>query len=161
MSQNSGQRAIDRWLEAYGASHQNPINKRIHWVCVPAIYLSIVGLLWSVPMPAFLSASEWLNLATFALAPILLYYVRLSPALSIGMLLFSGACLGLVSLWDDSWMIQLWQASLAVFVVGWIGQFQGHRIEGVKPSFFEDIQFLMIGPAWLMSFIYHKVGIRY
>ena len=55
----------------------------------------------------------------------------------------------------------LWQSSIIVFVLAWIGQFYGHKIEGIKPSFFEDLQFLMIGPAWLMSFIYNKFGIRY
>ena len=55
----------------------------------------------------------------------------------------------------------LWQACLALFVVGCIFQFVGHKIEGKKPSFFEDIQYLMIGPAWLLSFIYNRLGIRY
>ena len=49
----------------------------------------------------------------------------------------------------------------SIFIVSWIGQFIGHKIEGVKPSFFEDIQFLLIGPAWLLSFIYNKFGIKY
>jgi uncharacterized membrane protein YGL010W len=42
-----------------------------------------------------------------------------------------------------------------------VGQFIGHKIEGKKPSFFKDILFLLIGPLWLLSFIYKKVGISY
>ena len=53
------------------------------------------------------------------------------------------------------------KTSLIIFVIAWIGQFIGHKIEGKKPSFFEDIQFLLIGPAWLLSFIYNKLGIKY
>ena len=34
-------------------------------------------------------------------------------------------------------------------MIAWIGQFIGHKIEGAKPSFFEDLQFLLIGPAWV------------
>jgi uncharacterized membrane protein YGL010W len=51
--------------------------------------------------------------------------------------------------------------SLGVFVLAWIVQFYGHKIEGKKPSFLKDVQFLMIGPAWLMHFIYKKIGISY
>ena len=50
---------------------------------------------------------------------------------------------------------------LGIFIVSWIGQFIGHKIEGQKPSFFDDLKFLLIGPAWLLSFIYKKIGIKY
>ena len=50
---------------------------------------------------------------------------------------------------------------MAIFVLAWIGQFIGHKIEGEKPSFFEDLQFLLIGPDWLLGAIYQKLGIRY
>ena len=45
--------------------------------------------------------------------------------------------------------------------LAWIGQFIGHKIEGEKPSFFDDLKFLLIGPAWLMSFILSKMGVKY
>jgi uncharacterized membrane protein YGL010W len=51
--------------------------------------------------------------------------------------------------------------SVAIFIIAWIGQFYGHNIEGKKPSFLKDIQFLLIGPMWLMSFIYKKWGINF
>ena len=53
----------------------------------------------------------------------------------------------------------LWKISLSIFIIAWIGQFIGHKIEGMKPSFLKDIQFLLIGPAWLLSFIYKKLNI--
>ena len=56
---------------------------------------------------------------------------------------------------------KLFTISLVLFVVAWIGQFIGHKLEGAKPSFFKDLQFLLIGPAWLLSFIYKKMGIAY
>ena len=48
-----------------------------------------------------------------------------------------------------------------IFVVAWIGQFIGHKIEGKKPSFFEDLQFLLIGPMWLLADLYRRAGISY
>ena len=53
----------------------------------------------------------------------------------------------------------IWKLSMLIFIFACIGQFIGHKIEGQKPSFFEDIQFLLIGPAWLLSFIYKKLGV--
>ena len=39
-------------------------------------------------------------------------------------------------------------------------QFIGHAVEGKRPSFFKDLQFLLIGPIWLLSNLYRRVGIR-
>ena len=57
--------------------------------------------------------------------------------------------------------IPLWLSSIVAFVILWIMQFVGHHIEGKKPSFFKDIQFLLIGPAWVIGFIYDRLGIDY
>ncbi|HNC31482.1 MAG TPA: DUF962 domain-containing protein, partial [Cyclobacteriaceae bacterium] len=40
---------IDALFLEYGESHQNPTNKTIHWICVPLIFFSIVGLIASIP----------------------------------------------------------------------------------------------------------------
>jgi len=92
---------------------------------------------------------------------VLIYYVSLSIPLGFGMFLFGLLCLFLVRLINDANIAPLWMISLIIFVVAWIGQFYGHKVEGKKPSFLKDIQFLLIGPAWLMHFIYRKLGISY
>jgi uncharacterized membrane protein YGL010W len=51
--------------------------------------------------------------------------------------------------------------SLTVFVVAWIGQFIGHKIEGKKPSFFEDLRFLLIGPLFVLGFVYRRFKVAY
>jgi len=55
----------------------------------------------------------------------------------------------------------LWQLALGVFVIAWILQFIGHAVEGKRPSFFTDVRFLLIGPAWLLAFLYRALGWRY
>ena len=157
----SEQRTMQDWLDAYGASHQNPLNKKIHWVCVPLIFLTIVGLLWSIPVPGTLNNHSWINVATILIVPVTIFYARLSLPLAIGMALWCIFCFILCWLYESRVMVPMWKSCLAAFVLAWAAQFYGHKIEGVKPSFFEDIQFLMIGPAWLMSFIYQRLGIRY
>jgi uncharacterized membrane protein YGL010W len=154
-------RAIDSWLDEYGESHQHPTNKLIHWICVPAIVFSVIGLLWSLPVPAaFPEISPALNWALlFAMAAVVYYFI-LSLPLGLGATLVLAALLLLAAALDNS-AAPLWAVSLAVFVVAWIGQFIGHRIEGRKPSFFKDLQFLMIGPLWLLAAAYRRAGIPY
>src|SRR6516162_3687861 len=80
-------RSLTDWLSEYGASHQNPTNKLLHWICVPPIMLAVMGFLWSAPVPAaFAHQSPWLNWATLAAAAAVIYYLVLSPALALGVL---------------------------------------------------------------------------
>jgi len=157
-------RKIDRLLSEYGASHQDQTNKAIHWICVPLIFLSIVGLIAaipSLPLKAVMGNNIFATWATVALVFITLYYVSLSISLTIGMIVFSVSCLVIISFFAKIGFAPLWLICIVIFVTAWIGQFYGHKIEGKKPSFFKDLQFLLIGPAWLMHFIYKKIGINY
>jgi uncharacterized membrane protein YGL010W len=156
---------IDQLLSEYGESHQNSTNKAIHWICVPLIFFSIVGLLASIPAGVvqrfFGEPNPYANWALVALVVVLIYYVTLSIFLSIGMALFALVCLTAVRLISEANVAPLWMVSVVIFVVAWIGQFYGHKVEGKKPSFFKDVQFLLIGPAWLMHFVYKRLGIPY
>ncbi|HLT75566.1 MAG TPA: Mpo1-like protein [Ohtaekwangia sp.] len=158
-------RRIDELLTEYGESHQNKTNKAIHWICVPLIFFSIVGLIASIPnsmLQTFMGAGNpYANWATVTLVLVLIYYVTLSIPLSIGMMLFGALCLILANTLSRSNIAPLWLSCVVIFVVAWIGQFYGHKVEGKKPSFFKDVQFLLIGPAWLMHFIYKRLGIPY
>lgn len=151
-------KTIQQWLDEYGESHQDHTNKTIHWICVPSIFFSIIGLLYGIKLP-FAIQGVSVNVAMLVLALVTIYYISLSKTLWVGLLLFAILCLWLCSLIEKAGFMQLWLFSIIVFVVAWVGQFYGHKIEGKKPSFLKDIQFLMIGPAWLMSFIYKKLGI--
>ncbi|HMI79086.1 MAG TPA: Mpo1-like protein [Ferruginibacter sp.] len=151
-------KTIQQWLSEYGESHQDHTNKTIHWICVPAIFFSIVGLLFSIKLPFIISGIQ-LNVAMIILVLVVFYYLSLSRTLWIGLFLFALLCLWLCWMIERSGILPLWLFSIIVFVVAWIGQFYGHKIEGKKPSFLKDIQFLLIGPAWLMSFIYKKMRI--
>jgi uncharacterized membrane protein YGL010W len=158
-------RKIDALLHEYGLSHQNETNKTIHWICVPAIFFSIVGLIFSLPsgplelLRPFLSG--FANWATIVLLFVLIYYVYISPPLALGMMFFAAVCLAVANLIQLVSPVPLWLVCIVIFVLAWIFQFYGHKIEGKKPSFLKDVQFLLIGPAWLMHFIYKKLGLAY
>jgi uncharacterized membrane protein YGL010W len=156
---------IDRLLSEYGESHQNSTNKSIHWICVPLIFFSIIGLIASIPATPLQSAlgesSPFANWAAVILLLITVYYISLSLTLALGMFMFGLFCLISANIISQMNIAPLWLVCLIIFVLAWIGQFYGHQVEGKKPSFLKDIQFLLIGPAWLMHFIYKRLGIPY
>ena len=145
---------LEQLLQEYGQSHQDPVNKVIHWIMVPLIYLAITALLWGIEI------TSGINLATVICIPVMIYYLSLSPKIGIGMALFTGCCLVICFIAEQYLMASLWKIAVAIFVTAWIFQFVGHQIEGKKPSFLKDLQFLLIGPAWLMSALYGRMGIR-
>lgn len=140
-------RKIDELFARYGESHRNPANKAIHWICVPLITWSLIALLWS-----------WTPIAAYALIALsVAFYAYLSPAIAVGMLGVSAVLVYPLTLIGAHALL----AAVVVFVGAWIGQFVGHRIEGTRPSFLDDVKFLLIGPAWLLGHVYRKVGIAY
>lgn len=155
---------IQNLLDEYSESHQNQTNKLIHWICVPLIFWSIIALIYSIPtglLRATFGEHFMSNWAIILLIPVFFYYFSLSKTIAIGMLLFTSICLFIAEILVQNTDFPLWGFAIIVFVVSWIGQFYGHKVEGKKPSFLKDIQFLLIGPAWLMHFVYRRIGINY
>jgi len=150
-------KTLQQWFDEYAMSHQNHTNKIIHYFCVPLIYFSIVGLLMSIPLgiPVYFPHQPLvLNWATVLLVFVSWFYLRLSFAVAWRMFLFSLTCM-LIN-YVMALYVSLWIISLLIFAAAWVGQFYGHQIEGKKPSFLKDLQFLLIGPAWVMSHWFEK-----
>ena len=141
-------RTIDTLLAQYGESHRNHVNEWVHIVCVPLIVFSLLGLLWSVHPSAALLGSI---LALY-------YYYKLSRPFAVGMLAMLAAMLGLLLLMPPQTILPV---SLALFVLAWIGQFIGHQIEGKKPSFLDDLRFLLVGPLFVLGFLYRRLRLAY
>jgi len=151
-------------LNEYAESHQNPLNIKIHWACVPLIMLSILSLLSYIPI-GLPYLDNVLNLKLNNLSFILIitasiYYFHLSKPLFIGMIPITFMMVLGIELLDNA-LVSKFYLSILIFTIAWIGQFYGHKVEGKKPSFFKDIQFLLIGPLWLLSKIYRHFGISY
>lgn len=150
-------RPVDRYLHSYSGDHVNATNQRIHLVCVPAIVWSVTAALWTVPVPeALMRPGAWMALAMFLAW---LWYWRLSRKLAFGMLA-AFCAFGWLNWWLQGALGLrglLWLA-IAVFVVAWIGQFIGHKVEGRRPSFFTDLVYLLVGPLWTLDKLYRKLG---
>jgi uncharacterized membrane protein YGL010W len=144
---SAGTRKVDQLLAHYGESHRNPGNEVIHYVAIPLIMLSLIGLLFALHpyvAYAFVAAS-------------MVYYARLSVAFLLAMAVLSAAGLLLVHAMGD----RVLPISAAIFVAAWIAQFVGHKIEGKKPSFFEDLQYLWVGPLFVLSALFRRLGLRW
>jgi len=151
-------RTLQQWFDSYAVSHQNPTNISIHFICVPAIFFSVVGLFMSIPSGFLNNVLPHPIIANWAFVllviTLVLFYFRLSVKVGIQMLLFSAFCL--VLNYVIAQYVPLVYFSLALFTIAWIGQFYGHKVEGQKPSFIDDLQFLLVGPAWVMYKLFGK-----
>ncbi|WP_306394814.1 DUF962 domain-containing protein [Telluria beijingensis] len=148
MEFSSTPRDIDILLARYAESHRNPVNEVIHFVCIPAIVFSLLGILWAMHPVVALAV----------VAGALVYYARLSRPFALGMAAMAAVMLGLLNMLPDGTVLV---TSIGVFVLAWIGQFIGHHIEGKKPSFFEDLRFLLIGPLFVLSFFYRRIRLAW
>ena len=147
------------WIAEYSESHRNPTNKLLHWICVPAIMWTVVAFLWIIPVPEILQFSSYVNWASLFILISMFFYFSFDFRIWLGMLITS-----VLMLFFTEWLalqtsISMWKIALGVFIIAWIGQFIGHHYEGKKPSFFKDLQFLLVGPAWEMNYLLRKVKI--
>ena len=145
-------KTLESWMDHYSLSHQNEMNKYIHKVCVPIINFTLIGALWCLPRPDFfVNRFIFMNWAIIGSILSLVFYFRLSLQAFVLMFAKLSSMIWICSLFSNQPAFLFW--CLALFVLSWIGQFVGHKIEGEKPSFLEDLQFLMIGPLWVLKAI--------
>jgi uncharacterized membrane protein YGL010W len=155
-------RTAEQWLDEYGSSHRNSINEALHWICVPMILWCVLGLLWITPFPSGIRAAlPFANWATFIALLAVIYYAFLSARLALGIAPLLALMLWSIEALSRSALAPMWLICVSLFILAWIGQFIGHAIEKKRPSFFKDVQFLMIGPMWLLANVYRRVGIRF
>jgi uncharacterized membrane protein YGL010W len=152
-------RTADAWLQEYAETHQNPVNIRLHSICVPLIYWSIFALLRAIPTPAWMAPPDYINWATLGMALSLIFYLSLGLRYFLAMLFASALVLVVI---NELASLNLPMALIGgtVFVVAWIGQFYGHHVEGKKPAFFHDVLFLLIGPLWVLRKIKKATGLH-
>ena len=152
-------RQIEALLNEYGESHQNTTNVMIHAVAVPVIYFVVIALAWSLPVPEFIAFFK-VTWAHVLVVPVIYYYFMLSGPIGAAMTLLTIVSFAGIYLLQVLG-ISVWKFSAIVFVLMWIMQFYGHHVEGKRPSFFTDIKFLLVGPAWWWVHWLKRMNISY
>jgi uncharacterized membrane protein YGL010W len=140
-------RKVDQLIAHYGSSHTNSVNELIHFVAIPLITLSLCGLMFAI--------HPWIAYAFIAAS--MVYYARLSMVFFASMIVWLIVVVALMHAMGKMVLM----ASAIIFVGAWILQFIGHKIEGKKPSFLEDIQYLWVGPLFVLSRLFLKLGIKW
>ncbi|KAF0802886.1 hypothetical protein A6D6_03877 [Alcanivorax xiamenensis] len=155
-------RDLSTFLSDYGESHRNPVNQWVHIVCVPLIFISTLGLFWLIPVGRWLglegAAAYWVNGGSILAVLCMPFYLRLSMGVSLLMLGWLAVSIAVVTGIDRSGLSLGWTA-LLVWVLAWAGQAWGHKVEGKKPSFFDDLIFLLVGPIFVSLELMHKLGL--
>ncbi|CAF3057167.1 unnamed protein product [Rotaria socialis] len=157
---------LTAWLDEYGLSHQNPINILIHKICVPTITVTLLAMLWCLPIipktirnTISIGQVGLLN-PSLILVPVFAFYWNLSSPMAIAMAVLFVIVMGFLVFLEKN-NVRIFRLALIVFILAWIGQFVGHEIEGKKPAFFKDLQFLLIGPLWTLAHAFRYFGIDY
>jgi uncharacterized membrane protein YGL010W len=152
-------RSMRNWLDSYSHDHQHPANQLLHWICVPLIVWSAIAMPWTIPVP-----EAWFRPGSWAVLAIVLAFTwywkhsrRLGAALLVVLTIFALSCYWAFQQFGPTILLR---TGIGVFVVAWIGQFIGHLMEGRRPSFFTDLAYLLIGPAWLMDKLLYRLGFR-
>ncbi|CAF3457820.1 unnamed protein product [Rotaria socialis] len=157
---------LTAWLDEYGLSHQNPINILIHKICVPTITVTLLAMLWCLPIipktirnTISIGQVGLLN-PSLILVPVFAFYWNLSSPMAIAMAVLFVIVMGFLVFLEKN-NVRIFRLALIVFILAWIGQFVGHEIEGKKPAFFKDLQFLLIGPLWTLAHAFRYFGLDY
>lgn len=151
----------DGWLKHYEDTHQDLTYPAVYWAAVNMVVLGTVGILWTLPIPdEFFEISPLLNWGTAFLMASAVYYFIISVSLAIGMLPY---LLGVAGV--HAWLMQSdfspIRVSIGLLLAGIIGLFMGHRNKSSLRPVLQDLQLMMIGPAWLLSALYRRIGIPF
>ena len=151
-------RPLQDHLTQYAAYHRDRRNIATHFAGVPMIVFSIVLALATVAIPmgalaitlaavvSILAGIYYLALdRAFGLAMAVVLFLMCAAASEITARTTTGAALG-------------WAG--AIFAVGWALQFLGHKFEGMKPAFFDDVMQLIIGPLFVCAEVFFLLGAR-
>jgi len=129
---------IQSLFDDYAAYHQTPGNKAFHRLGIPMIMLSLIGMLARVKLGPVDTAMLLIVIAE-------IYYLTVEWRLGALMLLVS------VAFYFIGIALPLW-VNVALFVLGWIFQFIGHKVyEHKNPAFFRNFVHLLVGPLWILN----------
>lgn len=149
------------WLQRYEETHSDLTYPAVYWAAVPMVVLGTVGLLWALPIPdEFFAISPLLNWGTAFLMASTVYYFIISVSLAIGMLPFIVGVAG-VQMWLIQSQFSASRVSLGLLLAGIIGLWLGHRNQKSLWPVVQDLQLMMIGPAWILSVLYRRIGIPF
>jgi len=127
----------------YAAYHQTKGNKVFHRLGIPMIMFSLIGMLTQLTLLDV--ATIRIDAAMLLIALASAYYFVVEWRLAIAMMAVS------VAFYFIGAAVPFW-INVALFVLGWIFQFIGHKVyEHKNPAFFRNFVHLLVGPLWILN----------
>jgi hypothetical protein len=158
----TAKKTADQWFAEYGGVPPNLVLLGFQGICVTAIYAGGLGFIWMIPVPeSWMMTAPWFNWDLLAIAALMTFQVRVSPALSAGVFLFLSLCSAVIAGLDFLGLGPVWKFSAVALAAGLLGQLIASWRQGRNFSGGKDVVFLLLAPAWLMSFVYRRLGQRY
>ena len=151
----------DEWADRYGALRTSGPTAANAWLGIPLVLMALLGMLWSIPMPDALSQpSAAINAATMWVMASFVYYCILSIRIALGSLLLL-VVLMLPSAWLERAGLPIWPFASALFAPAFAWQLVETRRATGKLRIFANMQYLMLGPVWLLRAVYRRAGVPY
>lgn len=151
-------KTIEQNLTQYAAYHRDRRNIATHFVGVPMIVFAILLALATLQVTV---GSVVITMAAITSIAICIYYLILDRMLGIAMaIVLFLMCAGASEITARMGTGAVLWLALLIFVVGWALQFLGHKYEGMKPAFFDDIRQLLIGPIFVCAEAFFLLGAK-
>ena len=149
-----------KWLIDYDSSHKNIRYPLFFWSAVIFYPISLIGILWHIEMPDafYIDVSPIINWGIMFLLATIIYYFIISISLAIGMIPFI-VCVITFFLWLENMDYPIISISIGINTTSLYGLYRGKDKHTNFNNLWQDIQMTIIGPIWMMSKIYKKLGI--
>jgi uncharacterized membrane protein YGL010W len=129
---------------------------------VPLIVFAVVLALAVVTFRVvFEGGAVEITLAALVAIAATLYYLRQDIAFGLAMaVVLFAMCAGASEITARTSTGGALGWAFLVFTVGWAIQFLGHKYEGMKPAFFDDVMQLLIGPLFVCAEVFFLLGAK-
>jgi uncharacterized membrane protein YGL010W len=157
----SSVRSLDEWADKYGKLKAGGPGRVSAWLGIPLIVGSLLGILWSAPVPSVLrDASPAINYATLFLMATFVYYCILSISLGFGGFLFLLVVTAPSVLLTNAGL-PLAKTASSVFFVTFVWQLVETKRATGSMLVIRNLQYLMLGPIWMLRAAFRKLGLPY
>ncbi|WP_262692283.1 Mpo1 family 2-hydroxy fatty acid dioxygenase [Kordiimonas aestuarii] len=145
-------------MAMYSAYHRDGRNQATHHIGVPMIVFSVLVITSTIPL--FATSAGPVTVGAALMAVLVLFYIVAAPLVgTIAALLYGALAYGAAEIAAMGDGVPL-KVFLALFIVGWIIQFWGHKYEGRKPALFDNILQIFMAPSFLIAELLFMAGLE-
>jgi len=152
---------LDDWADRYGQLHPEGACSAAAWLSITVLVASLLGLLGSLPVPAPLQAQQLvINWATMLLMAAFVYYCMLSLRIAVAGLVYLAAA-ATPGIWLELRGLPVWPLALGTFIPAFVWQLEMTRRATGRVRVLRNLQYLMLGPVWLLRAVFRRAGLAY